>query len=419
MLIATLPIHFLTTVTVGIVVGSFFHNYVGSARGLGEFDSWEFAFDRYESGEVVVRTDSGREVHGQVVNQAQIDKGEGVLLTDSSAADAEDKEEVEAMFSEDTEPRIRRWSGGEKEGNSLGDVYLDESNVQYTYFSRKDIETVFFLDDFVDDPNIPEKDPNDRAQEFCAQVGEQLNPTTLTVPTIGKPTYVIFLLLSLAISVAGSLWLLPETAIRTEVGQEQTVLFLAAGIASASAVLLLAETNTQVTRSWSAFVVLIMAFASPLVVSIVLKQPLMGVQLFGGAMVGLIVSSLYTHSAREYGSRPVMYMTYSLISLAVLSHTLLFGVWGQSVEQLAAVGVIVGLIALLLNRLRIGDAERFDRWDEVASEGVVWFISALVVVNISIPAKTIYTIPVAVYNGGSLFIGVVFAVSVVWRANEL
>lgn len=419
MLIATLPIHFLTTVTVGIVVGSFFHNYVGSARGLGEFDSWEFAFDRYESGEVVVRTDSGREVHGQVVNQAQIDKGEGVLLTDSSAADAEDEEKVEAMFSGDTESRTRRWSGNEKEGSSLGDVYLDESNVQYTYFSREDIETVFFLDNFVDDPNIPEKDPNDRAQEFCAQVGEQLNPTTLTVPTIGKPTYVIFLLLSLAISVAGSLWLLPETAIRTEVGQEQTVLFLAAGIASASAVLLLAETNTQVTRSWLAFVVLMMAFAGPLVVSIVLKQPLMGVQLFGGAMVGLIVSSLYTHSAREYGSRPVMYMTYSLVSLAVLSHTLLFGVWGQSVEQLAAVGVIVGLIALLLNRLRIGDAERFDRWDEVASEGIVWFLSAVIVASVSIPARVIYTIPVAVYNGGSLLIGVVFAVSVVWRANEL
>lgn len=102
----------------------------------------------------------------------------------------------------------------------------------------------------------------------------------------------------------------------------------------------------------------------------------------------------------------------------IFFHTFRFGAWPRAAEQLSVVGVVFWTVALLLNRLRVGDGSGFDDKARVAADGVVWLLVALVTAGIAVPSRTLYAVSIPVYEAGSLLAGIVLSSFLIWRTAE-
>lgn len=397
-LVSSLPVHFLLTVLVGVVAGSFFHNYVNSADGLGEFDGWGFVFERYGSGEVVVRTDSGREVKGNVQNTKPSDTTEGVILSNPVVVNRKQGEETNVIHTEvDDETGdsdIRHWVGSDTDAEFLKEIDLGEGGSRYAYFARDDVEAVFFTDEFSESLIKPTGGEDDRAQEFCSDVYRSLNgvePTSRLSPLreilASRLTHLVVTTVALA-----STFLLTDFA---AVGVRKTVAAFGIAVAVASSL-------TFATRrdcDWSSERRVIfpggVAVVGCAVLFLFSGRWLGWLPLIGGCLIGSLLGSLYRYFNEQHGLYPAVYVGATAACATVFTHTLVFGVWPQFTEQLSLIGVLLGSVALLQNRLRVGTNRAFNGWSRVARDGLLWSMWTGLAVCVSFPTGSVLTPPVS------------------------
>lgn len=411
-LVAVVPVHFLLTVVIGVAVGSFFHNYVGTARGLDEFDSWEFAFDRYESGELLVRTNSGKEISGEILEGTQIDRSEGVLLTDPTAADENDTAAVREEFRDEQDTTTSRWPAAQSRDTEH--VQLEDSNAQYTYFPKEEIETVFFLDEFVEDPNVPQKDQNDRAQSFLGDVYSQFEPyevapcfRRLADPISGPSTLSVAAFLSLV----GCVFLLTGT--HPQPGHEAEVALLGAlGACLTGSTVVLANRCTGDELAWLFGSSVIALFPLVFFVGLV-RQPL---TLARGVLVGGLIGPLYVSVTREYGVTPAVYVTVGLSAAVALAHSV-FGFGGRITQQVILMLLLVTIVTLAVNRLRVGTAEEFDDWERVAADTMKWLLFGVVAAAVAVPSQLVAPPAVRAISLGAFLPALVLGSFAIRRVN--
>lgn len=413
-LVAAVPAHFVITVVVGVVVGSFFHNYVGTARGLDEFDSWEFAFDRYESGKVLVRTESGKEVEGEILEGTEIDRSEGVLLTDPSAADKEDTAAVREKFGDEQETDISRWSAAQRRESER--VQLEDTDAQYTYFPREEIETVFFLDEFVEDPNKSQKDQNDRAQSFLSEVYAQLEPSEVEprpqwwVGAISN-SYTLFPVVVL--SLVGCVSLL-TTAYPFAHAVEIALLGAFGACGTASTVVL---HNRREGSEWT-LCQFYAGLMSLLFLILTVGSVCQSLATMRGVLVGGLIAPLYVSVDEEYGVIPATYVTILILLVVALSHSVFSDIGSRVTQQFALILLLATVIALGVNRLRVGTAEEFDDWERVTADAVKWLLFGVIAAGIAIPSQLIDSVTVSAVSLGMLLPAAVLGPFAVWRVNK-
>jgi hypothetical protein len=440
--VAVVPVHFLLTGLIGVTAGAFIHNYVETGRSLDETDNWEFTLSRYGDDEVVVRTCGGKEVQGEVVdtavfdqeegieasrsdgdglNTTGLDTSEGILLTDPSVTDREAKEKVKNMYDEEEGEEESSQKEVRTDGSSdhTAPLHLTDEDTNYAYFARDDVEAILFLDKLTEEKG-PRVSRDDRAQEFLGSVIDELAPQSFT-PNISEQVQKFLCRVALLIILVGSVVLLANVSRavwRTPLGINQTIISIGGLLTTSSTVLLINGFDSPRWKKWLTFTLLIFFWLVPVALSYLLFSPLDGLSLLSGALLGLILSSAFSHTARQYGWRPAAYTTLAVLSFASLSHTLQFGVWSQAAEQFSAIGIVVWTTALLLNRLRVGDGSGFDNNAGVAADGVVWLLIALAAAGVAIPSRIPYAVSTIVYAAGSLLVGVTLASFLTWRIAE-
>ena len=414
-LVAVVPVHFLLTALVGVAVGSFFHNYVGTARGLDEFDSWEFALNRYESGRLLVRTNSGKQVEGEILEGAQIDKSEGILLTGPTAADESDTAAVRERFADEKNETSHRRSAGRCSESEH--VQVEDSDAQYIYFPREDIETVFFLDEFVEDPNRTQKYKNDRVQSFLSGVYTRLKPYEIRshlrwwVTVILSP-HTLFGVVVL--SFIGCVFLL--TTPHPQLGQgEKIALF--GGLSTCG------TTSMIVLNGWRAdgkraFWLLCAILVGDITLVFAAGRVQQSLAITRGVLTGCLIGSLYVSISKEYSTGVAAYVTIALSSLVVLSHSVFSDIGSRVTQQFALILLLATVIALGVNRLRVGTAEEFDDWERVTADAVKWLLFGVIAAGIAIPSQLIDSVTVSAVSLGMLLPAAVLGPFAVWRVNK-
>jgi hypothetical protein len=429
-IVTAFPVHFLLTVALGVVTGSFFHNFVGSAGGLGELDGWQFAFRRYGTGEVVVRTDGGREIRGEIVPSRGLREEEGLLLAEPSVVTSD---------SDSSRPREgpeevlnRKWRRGDssiltdndkeeesefiEEIETEGDVHSD---AQYLFVRRSDVEAVFFDEEFAVDPNKPTTDQNDRVQQFLGRVSNSIQSDIFDRRDVSTCTFLThWLSLSVVaiVSVAILLTLgLSPTLYSPEV---RTTLLFGAGVTTTT---LLVEITGRVRARhgrvsyWASLTVVIVA--SSAVVGWYLWSDLVdGTVLVRGSLVGVLAWALYTDLADQYRRRLAGYALVSFFGATALFHTRTEAAVPPTLAGQTSLGVsVTAATMLLINSLRVGTAAAFENWDSVFRDIIKWLLVVALVAWTAWPPVSFAPTLVGVLSLGGLVPTAVLAFWYLWQ----
>ena len=76
------------------------------------------------------------------------------------------------------------------------------------------------------------------------------------------------------------------------------------------------------------------------------------------------------------------------------------------------------MIALGVNRLRVGTAEEFDDWERVTADAVKWLLFGVIAAGIAIPSQLIDSVTVSAVSLGMLLPAAVLGPFAVWRVNK-